>query len=378
MGMDRMDMLSDLPDALLVKILSSLPTKQVVSTMLLSKRWQFLWMFVSRLDYSDDDMCQDGRFLRFLYSSLLLHQAKVLESFTLKLSGNSRGIDLGVCVTPAVNRSVRELTIEIDASSTETQFILPRSLYTTGSRTLVTLKLQNAVLVDASEMVSFPLLKTLSLISMKYPRDAFIRRLLSSCPVLEDLFVVKCLGDNVACLVVKVPSLKFLTVRTTAEVDYHQGLVLDVPSLEFLDIVDYTDGFCLVENSIHKVVEAHLDVTYSNPQQLLASLTSLVQLSLCLTTSMDAHFDGTIFRQLEQLKVCTCETTELLDLLMRLLKAAPKLRIIVLEHFHGIRTGDPILGWNQPSRVPECLLSTLEYFDWRQYGGTEEEKQLAR
>lgn len=46
--------------------------------------------------------------------------------------------------------------------------------------------------------------------------------------------------------------------------------------------------------------------------------------------------------------------------------------------FHGIRTGDPILGWNQPSRVPECLLSTLEYFDWRQYGGTEEEKQVER
>lgn len=181
-----MDRLSDLPDALLVKILSLLPTKQVVSTMLLSKRWLFLWMFVSRLEYKDDDMFQEGRFLRFLYSSLLLHQAKVLESFTLKLGGNSRGIDLGVCVTPAVNRSVREMVIEIDASSTETRFILPRSLYTTGSRTLVTLKLQNALLVDVSETVSFPSLKTLSLISMKYPRDAFFRTLLSSCPVLED------------------------------------------------------------------------------------------------------------------------------------------------------------------------------------------------
>ncbi|KAG2275011.1 hypothetical protein Bca52824_057566 [Brassica carinata] len=178
------------------------------------------------------------------------------------------------------------MVIEIDASSTETQFILPRSLYTTGSRTLVTLKLQNALLVDVSETVSFPSLKTLTLISMKFPLDAFIRTLLSSCPVLEDLFVVKCGGDNVACLVVRVPSLKFLTVRTTAEVGYHQGLVLDVPSLEFLDIVDYTDGFCVVENTMHKVIEAHLDVTYSHPQQLLASLTSLVQLSLCLTTSM--------------------------------------------------------------------------------------------
>ncbi|WZZ21353.1 hypothetical protein YC2023_122740 [Brassica napus] len=375
-----MDKISRFPDELLVKVLTFLPTKEAVSTSILSKRWEHLWKWLPKLEYDDQHYSESERKrLRcFIVRSLPLHKAHVIESLRLKLSNYFKPQVIKWIVATAVSRNVREKVIEIDASSTETQFILPRSLYTTGSRTLVTLKLQNAVFVDASKMVSFPLLKTLSLISMKYPRDAFIRRLLSSCPVLEDLFVVKCRGDNVACLVVRVPSLKFLTVRTTAEVDYHQGLVLDVPSLEFLDIVDYTDGFCLVENSMHKVVEAHLDVTYSHPQQLLASLTSLVQLSLCLTTSMDAHFDGTIFRQLEQLKVCTCETTEWLDLLMRLLKAAPNLRFIVLELFHGIRTGDPILGWNQPSRVPECLLSTLEYFDWRQYGGTEEEKQVAR
>ncbi|KAJ0266964.1 FBD domain-containing protein [Hirschfeldia incana] len=349
--------------------------------MVLSKRWQFLWMFVSRLEYSDDMYQDDGvRFLRFLYTSLLLHQAKVLESFSLKLGGNSRDIDLGVCVTPALNRCVREIDIEIDdASSTETQFILPRSLYNiTGSRTLVTLKLQNAVLADASsETVSFPSLKTLSLISIKYPRDRFIRNFLSSCPLLEDLFVVKCRGDNVARLVVRVPSLKFLTVRTTAVVEYHQVLVLDVPFLEFLDIADYTDGFCVVENSMSKVVVAHLDLSYSHPHQLLAS-TSLVQLSLCLTTSMDAHFDGTILSQLQQLKVCTCDP-EWLHLLMRILKAAPKLRFIVLELSKShARSKEPILGWNQQGCAPECLLSSLEYFEWRQYGGREEEKQVAR
>ncbi|CAH8386935.1 unnamed protein product [Eruca vesicaria subsp. sativa] len=36
---------------------------------------------------------------------------------------------------------------------------------------------------------------------------------------------------------------------------------------------------------------------------------------------------------------------------------------------------DTIDSWNQPSHVPESLTSHLETFEWRQYKGTEKERE---
>jgi len=40
------DRISALPDDLLVRILLLVPTKAAVATMILSKRWQFIWTMV--------------------------------------------------------------------------------------------------------------------------------------------------------------------------------------------------------------------------------------------------------------------------------------------------------------------------------------------
>lgn len=44
-------MISELPDVLLLEILSLLPAEDVAATMVLSKRWKFLWRYVPRLKY---------------------------------------------------------------------------------------------------------------------------------------------------------------------------------------------------------------------------------------------------------------------------------------------------------------------------------------
>ncbi|CAA7062562.1 unnamed protein product [Microthlaspi erraticum] len=96
-----------------------------------------------------------------------------------------------------------------ESSPSTTPVMLPRSLYT-GCTALVTLKLKSVTLVDVSSLPSFPTLKALSLLLVKFPGDAFVKRLFSNCHVLQYLEVGRLQNDNVTVFTVIVPSLKTL------------------------------------------------------------------------------------------------------------------------------------------------------------------------
>ncbi|CAH2069752.1 unnamed protein product [Thlaspi arvense] len=366
-----MDKISELPDELILTVLSSLPAKDVVSTMVLSKRWKFLWMFVPKLecDYNDRRLC------RFVNSLMLLHEAPVLECLRFNVSQKTGAIlNIG-----ALKRGLREVIIETDDSPslTKTLVLLPRPCFGT---TLAALRLSNVVLVDVySSPLSFPSLKILSLGSVIYPCGEFVNRILSGCPVLQDLEVQRCEHDNVMIFVVRVPSLESLWLLTSpdkAKDDAH-GFVVEAPSLKILNILDYSSGFCTIDKKMHKIVSANLDVDYSCTKKLLGRMASVQQLYLCLSTSMEAYHEGRKYSQLVWLELCTCQI-EWFNLLMRLLKDSPKLRFLKLEQYHQDRTVRVMPCWSEPSYVPECLTSSLETFEWVGYDGREEEKQVAR
>ncbi|OAP16640.1 hypothetical protein AXX17_AT1G33150 [Arabidopsis thaliana] len=243
---------------------------------------------------------------------------------------------------------------------------------------LVTLKLNNAVLVDATSSFSFPSLKTLSLVSMKFPGDELIKMLLSNCPVLEDLVVKRCPYDNVTTFTVRVSSLKCLVLHETelASINADCGFVIDTPSLECLDIEDGRGGFFVIENNMTKVVKANVCNSYVHTQQLMGSISSVKRLYVCIPSSKDAYPVGSVFHCLVRLTICTCET-EWLNLLMCVLRDSPKLRELKLVKNHVYRSHQPRPCWNEPSAVPECLLTSLETLEWVKYEGTEEEKEVA-
>lgn len=281
--MPPVDRICHLPDALLLRILSELPTaKDVVATMVLSKRWEPLWKSVSKLVYDDSYQNIDdvGRFSRFVDRTLILHEAPV-ETLHFKLTQKSLAVDIGVWIAIAVKCSVRDLVIDIDCPA-----ILPRSLYR-GSKMLVSLKLKSVTLMDVSSLPSFLTLKTLSLVSVKYPGDEFVRQLLSSCHVLEDLVVEQCLHDNVTIFTVKVPSLKSALLHNSAgrSTEGEDGFVIDAPSLEYLDIFYNKVGFCVIENDMPNLVKADVVVSYSSPGVTLSSFTSAKRLFICLPNS---------------------------------------------------------------------------------------------
>ncbi|CDY41818.1 hypothetical protein HID58_046177 [Brassica napus] len=380
--MAHRDRISQLPEELLLRILSSLPAKDVVITMVLSKRWKFLWMLVPTLEYDHATYqnAQGTRFSRFVYSSLLLHEAPVLETLRLKLDRESAtAVDIGVWVKTAVKRSVRELDIDINSPSILTPVTLPWSLYAGGCKTLVALKLSNMTLVDASSSLpaSFPSLKNLSLVKMKYPSEEFINKFLASCPVLGDLAVEQCSGDSVTVLAVQIPSLKSLSLRKRPDTDDDEayGFVIDTPSLLSFDIVDHCGELCVVESNMPEIVYVNLDINYRRPWKMLSSLSSVKELELCLTSSKEYPV-GIVFHNLVHLTICSCET-EWLNLLLCVLKDSPKLQGLRIEQYHNIRTGEQRPCWKEPSSVPGCVLTSLETLEWVKYEGTEEEKEAA-
>ncbi|ESW23065.1 hypothetical protein PHAVU_004G015500 [Phaseolus vulgaris] len=146
------DIISDFPDSVLCYILSFLPTKQVVATSSLSKRWKLLWRSVPSLDFE------------FQNNEIVSH----LLSDVLRRSSSLEHIHLQMGWFTAVPSVV---------------FIC---------KTLVVLKLDTSLLENIS-FVDLPLLKILHLYSLILVHCDLLQQCLSGCLNVEDL-EVKCVG----------------------------------------------------------------------------------------------------------------------------------------------------------------------------------------
>ncbi|CAH8272837.1 unnamed protein product [Arabidopsis lyrata] len=342
-----MDRISGLPDELLVKIISFAPTKVAVGTSILSKRWEFLWMWLTKLDYCDryysEPECKSLQC--FLNRNLPLHRAPVIESFRLKLSESVlKPEDIRMWVVVVLSRYVRELKIYISRHQ-EKQNILPSSLYTCKS--LVFLKLDGRILLDVPRMVCLPSLKTLVLKGGCYFKEGYLQRLLSTCPVLENLVVHllhrhDIMGKFTVISIIKLVDLNY---------DSHPFLIANMP----------------------KLTEAYVDVTFADIKSLLGSITSVKKLTIC---SKVANGDGFIFNHLEHLTIYVWKEYSS-HLLVQFLKDTPNLRELILSSQTDNYENVDMLSWNQPSTVPECMLSSLQNITWAQYLGRPQDRDIA-
>ncbi|CAL9224354.1 unnamed protein product [Arabidopsis halleri] len=362
-----MDRISGLPDDVVVKILSFVPTKVAVSTSILSKRWEFLWMWLPRLEF----ISRKPELRDFIDRKLPLHRAPVIERLRLDLySPAIKPEDIRRWIEIAVSRHVRELKTNY---YWENENIFPSSLFTCKS--LVTLKLRRVTLVDIPSLVCLPSLKTLKLKSVKFVDEEMLQELLSICPVLEDLSV-RCDDDeNVKEFTINVPSLLSLSLVITDDW-LLDGYEIDTPSLSYLKLEDWNDldHNSLIKN-MPKLREAYVDVRYPNLESVLESITSVKHLTIC---SEVVYGDGFVFKELEHLNLCMCREDSP-NLLGKLLKDSPNLRIldisVVKDHATDELNGT--VSWNQPNFVPECLLLSLQTLKWSGYYGRPQDRDIA-
>ncbi|CAN7064294.1 unnamed protein product [Brassica oleracea var. botrytis] len=113
-----------------------------------------------------------------------------------------------------------------------------------------------------------------------------------------------------------------------------------------------------------KLEEAVIDVAHFL-DELLRSMTSVKHLSVRQITNLEEDQSklnvGTVFHQLEDLKLCILRE-DWSKVLVWLLRNSPKLRVLNLY-----------TDWKNRSSVPECLKNTLETFKFEGFMGTQEE-----
>ncbi|XP_019088308.1 PREDICTED: putative FBD-associated F-box protein At5g56560 [Camelina sativa] len=367
--------LSELPDELLLKILSSLPMfEDALATRLISKRWEGTWNLVPDVKFDDDRKSKSFEtFMSFVYGYLLANDAPILERLTLKLSQYYSASDLNFWVQIAVNRSVRKLKFHLSGKTLQ----LPCCLST--CKTLKKLVLHDLGIKVLPLWVCLPSLKTLHLFSVKFSSDKSVASLFRICPVLECLVVEQTKTDNVMISNIDVPTLTSLTIKRKrgkhTYVEKSHGFVIKAPLLTELNFEDTISNF-LVFESMPQVIKANIEVICDQSENFIGSLPSIQHLTLCSLTSKTPYPKDTSFSSLKHLELCAC-SAGWADLLACMLNDAPNLRSLKLKSKHNFNYNDPMTLWEEPAVVPKCFSEHLETLEWRQYEGTEQERNVA-
>ncbi|XP_028806324.1 F-box/FBD/LRR-repeat protein At5g22660 [Neltuma alba] len=181
------DRISDLPDSLLLQILSLLPIQKAIATSFLSKRWRPLWLSLPIL-YLDFRYFQRLTFFtRFVDKLLSLVDLKSVTTFVFycKYYKNLEYFEwwkMSKWIDAVISNRVQHL--ELHFSSREDYYELPSSVFTASSIKVLRL---NGVMVGTLSCVNLPLLQVLHLEDVQFKDVGSLEMLLSSCPLLKHL-----------------------------------------------------------------------------------------------------------------------------------------------------------------------------------------------
>ncbi|XP_024020009.1 F-box/LRR-repeat protein 25 [Morus notabilis] len=219
-----LDRISRLPDPVIHRILSFIPTIDVVRMSLLSKRWRRMWYSVPSLEFSDADITHSAfhsrkRFCNFVDKCLKHREASMryisdsfITRFKLDIEYYGGRSALDNWLSFVIRSNVEEFDLRAKPKFewsyiSDSFYCLPEAVLSAGS--LNVLKLEGLKLNGACS-VSLPSLKSLSLKAAKLD-DHILCGLVTGCPSLDEFFLKNCKGlsnPRISSL-----SLKFLEIR---------------------------------------------------------------------------------------------------------------------------------------------------------------------
>ncbi|XVF79463.1 hypothetical protein PTKIN_Ptkin14bG0225000 [Pterospermum kingtungense] len=255
-----------LPDSILHHILSFLDLKEAVRTSVLSKRWEFLWTSVSKLEFKEDLKQSDEKreeFMDFVERALLLHDSSTLHTFSLtcKVPSNGPVSRVKSWIHAALGHKVQNMVLNLHFDNFHGSFMLPRHLFV--SESLNELKLDFFYDLKLPSFVSFPSLKSLSLSKVIFMDDNSVNQLFSSCLNLVKLDLIQCKWYNLKHVYVSAPMLEHLKISESDDYEDTQHhcckFMISGPRLKVFHYVgELTNEYCISEAPL--LVDAHIDV----------------------------------------------------------------------------------------------------------------------
>ncbi|XP_074297833.1 FBD-associated F-box protein At2g26860-like [Silene latifolia] len=279
------DRLSEMPDEVIVHILSYLPIVDAVRTMLI-RPFGTLWTWLPTLEFVLEEVLDElvpddcywttdvaRRFFIFVLNVLMLHKRASIDKFRLDLYYESDviirsklgdlhyvsdlikrselGNDIRMCLKLALDKKPRAIYFgdggnqELSSSSDYPNFI---------SESLVTLELTSLIIYPKLQ-VNLGSLKELTLDYVTMSEEEF-QKFISGCPSLQVLHIDS--PSDIRNLSFSAPNIRKLFLRLEEEYsDDEEPWVLDFPNLKSLDL----DLFYGIPDIIHMDVSCVRDVS---------------------------------------------------------------------------------------------------------------------
>ncbi|KAF3542245.1 hypothetical protein DY000_02000996 [Brassica cretica] len=401
----REDTISKLPDSLLSQILSHLPTtKEAVRTSVLSKRWKSLYLFIPSLVLNANEFPNHNSFVSFMDKFLAFSKEQNSILHKLKLSVK-KNVNDPPCVTRWIDSVSSSKLNHLDVECLVNRKFLeaiPQSLYVCD--TLVYLRLHRVYLCEFVDSVSLPCLKTLVLEHNVYANDVTLESFISSCPVLEDLSIVRMVPDNIKFLRVCSKTL------TSLHIDYlfgedddfddegftreGTGVFIDAPRLNYLKFEDDLSDSKVITNS-RSLAKVNIVFVFSENdtadvidlpkrdmiRNFFTSISGVTDMKLSAHIVEFLHYNNEFdpmvlpqFCNLSRLKLKVSKSC--LKMLPTLLESCPNLNslVLVLDFYKSNGKARKI----RASSVPRCLQSSLENVEIKRFNGEAARMEVAR
>ncbi|KAL9294374.1 putative F-box/LRR-repeat protein [Arabidopsis thaliana] len=212
----KKDTISDLPEALICHILSFLPIEDSALTSVLSKKWQHLFAFRPNLEFDDavvylnpDGERNETMFENFVDRVLSLQGDYPINKFSLTCRDFTDPTCVSRWISNVMERGVSDLDLRCIVYWDNGT--MPPDIFV--SKALVHLRIEtgNGAFIDVED-VFLPNLKTLYLnkVLLRHSDNGFVK-LITSCHVLEDLFIMNICWDGYLKRSLSSKTLKRLT-----------------------------------------------------------------------------------------------------------------------------------------------------------------------